>query len=175
MRRRAALSPPAARHRAARTRHPPCPAAPAEAKRGRRPSRWLPAGGAQRSAHRPRLRGARPPARCPPRVPLTSAPLRQALHAGVPAGRGRWAAPLICNPLRAERRGGGSPHAAPPALRRPRSPAGVPQPVRRSPASYTVARGAEPRGRRPAGQGGRGIALLAPAAGRRGTPGRAPR
>lgn len=141
-----------------------------------------PAGGFPRAERSAALTGrgcevrARPlAARRPPRVPLTSAPLRQALHAGVPAGRGRWAAPLICNPLRAERRGGGSPHAAPPALRRPRSPAGVPQPVRRSPASYTVARGAEPRGRRPAGQGGRGIALLAPAAGRRGTPGRAPR
>lgn len=63
-------------------------------------------------------------------MPLTSAPLRQALHAGMPGGRGRRAAPLICNPLRAERRGGGSPHAAPPALRRSRSPAGAPQPGR---------------------------------------------
>lgn len=94
----------------------------------------------------------------PPRGPLTSAPLRQALHAGVPAGPGRRATPLICNPLRAERRGGREP---------PCRPARAAQPVRPRRERYAAACGAEPRGRRQAGQGGRGIALLAPAAGGR--------
>lgn len=80
------------------------------------PGRWLRAaspGGAAPAG------GTQPPPTPPhlllfphPGVPLTSAPLRQALHAGPPLGRPE---PLLRNPLGAESRGGGSPHGRPPA------------------------------------------------------------
>lgn len=167
MRRRAALSPPAARHRAARTRHPPCPAAPAEAKRGRRPSRWLPAGGAQRSAHRPRLRGARPPAR-----PGCRSPPRRSVRLYMPGcPRAGAAGPRRSFVIRSAPNAAGAGAPMPP---RPRSAARAAQPA--FPSRCAAARPATPlpaaRSRGAVGRQGRAGAASRSSPRRRGGGGR---